>query len=251
LAQPFETRHAEEDGVLSRVPGRRSRAAAVRDLESLLAGATRVRDVTLECVKQVGARHGVDLGGQLRTARRNLYRRLFEHCLADYMLSDREVEDLTHLRAILRLEDADIARIQDRVAQDVYGNAVAMVLDDDEVDDEEKAFLKRLREDLDVSEFHASRMYEEELRRAQQRMLAQTPLDPAFLSPGAEVVELEGGSRTGVVEAIRAVVGESHHAMPDLSWAELTEVRVRIADGEVVQWRVKLRAGVQAAGPDA
>lgn len=250
MAEPFQTRapDADEQGLLSRVTGRRSRAETVRALESLLAEADRVCDVTRGQVTAVGERHGIDLEAQLRTARRNLYRRFLEHCLDDFMLSDLEVEDLNHLKTALHLSDADVDHIQNRVTREVYGCAVETVLEDHLVDDEEKSFLKRLREDLDVSEFHASQIFEEGLRRAQQRSLAGTAIESAFLRPDGEPIELEGSSRVGLNEAIQAVVDLAAERMPGLAWADLSDVRVRISDGRIVQWRVRLTA---AAGQES
>ena len=245
MVEPFQSRQPDPqtEGLLSRVAGRRSRAATVRELESLLAEADRLRDVTSEHVAAVGERHGVDLLAQLRTARRNLYRRFLEHCLEDFMLSDLEVEDLRHLKEVLHLTDTDVAHIQNRVARDVYGCAVETVLEDNAVDEEERAFLKRLRGDLDIPDFHASQLYEDGLRRAQQRALASTTLESAFLQPDGRPLELEGSSRVGLAEAIQAVVDQLEERAPGLAWADVTDVRVRVSDGRVVQWSVRLRAG--------
>jgi len=244
MAEPFKTRTDEPaEGLLSRVTRRNARASAIRELEGLLAEAATVRDVDLEAVSAIGQRHGIELDAQLRTARRNMYLRFLEHCLDDYMLSDREVEDLVHLRGLLHLDDADVDHIQQRVAREVYGKAVEAVLEDHQVDDEEKVFLKRLREDLDVSEFHASQMFEQELRRSQHRRLAGTSIESAFLRREGAGVELEGTSRIGLAEAIRGAVDAAHAALPDLAWADLARVRVRVSDGQIVQWHVTLEAG--------
>lgn len=243
MAEPFKTPEEPQEGLLSRVTRRNARASAVRDLERLLAEAETVRDVALDAVSDIGRRHGIELDAQLRTARRNLYRRFLEHCLQDYMLSELELEDLGYLRDLLHLEDADVAHVQQRVARDVYGKAVEAVLEDHLVDDEEKRFLKRLRGDLDVSEFHASQMFEQEMRRSQQRRLAGTSIESAFLRKEGGGVELAGTSRIGLAEAIRSAVDGASGSFPDLAWADLAGVRVRISDGQIVQWRVTLEAG--------
>ena len=252
MAQPFQNRIAdvEPDGLLARVAGRRARAETVRALESLLAEAERICDVTGDQIAAVGERHGIDLAAQLRTARRNLYRRFLEHCLDDYMLSDVEIADLTHLKEVLHLSDPDVAHIQNRVARDVYGKALESVLEDALVDEEEKAFLKRLRGDLDLSEFHASQMFEDELRRAQQRTLETTAIDAGFLRPDGETVEIEGSSRTGLSEAVQSVVDQALVSLPDLAWADVSQIRVRISDGRISQWRVRMTAGRGALPED-
>jgi len=116
MAQPFELRDAPKDGPLARLFGGRGSGGIVAEIESLLAHAPRVREVSPESVAEVAARHGVDLGVRLRTARRNLYRRFLEHCLTDGALSTDESADLVHLRALLRLENDDVERVHDDVA---------------------------------------------------------------------------------------------------------------------------------------
>lgn len=246
MAEPFQTRGSEsgeDGGFLSKVTGRLARAETVRALESVLAEAERVCDVSGDHIAAVGDRHGIDLAAQLRTARRGLYRRFLEHCLADYMLSDREVEDLKHLKELLHLTDPDVAHLQNLVSRDVYGAALETVLEDHRVDEEERRFLKHLRADLDLSEFHASQMFEEELRRSQQRTLETTEIESAFLTAEGEPIELEGSSRVGFAEAVQSVVDQATESLPGLAWAEVSNVSVRVSDGRITQWRVRLRAG--------
>lgn len=245
MAEPFEPRVTEGDGLLSRVAGRVTRVGAARELETILAEADCVRDVTLENIRTLGERHGIDLGSQLRTLRRNLYRRFLEHCLLDFALSEAEAGDLEHLRILLHLADDDVARIQDQVSREVYGAAVHEVLADHRLDEEEVEFLKRLRENLDLAEYHANRIVEEERRRAQQRLLSQTAIHSSFLAPEGCVIELTGVSREGVQAAIQTAIDEAALALPSLAWAELGELRVQIESGRVVKWAVKLRAGVE------
>lgn len=245
MAEPFEPRAPEQEGLLSRVAGRVTRVGAARELETILAEAQCVRDVALEKIQALGERHGIDLAFQLRTLRCNLYRRFLEHCLLDFSLSESEVADIEHLRTLLHLQDGDVARIQDQVSRQVYGAAVHEVLEDHRLDEEEVQFLKRLRENLDLAEYHAERIVEEERRRSQQRLLSRTAIHSSFLAPEGCVIDLAGVSREGVQAAIQTAIDEASQALPSLAWAELGELRVQIESGRVVKWAVKLRAGVQ------
>lgn len=255
MAEPFEPRVVERDGLLSKVTSRVTRAGAIRELETLLAEAECVRDVTLDSVRTLGERHGVDLVLQLRTLRRNLYRRLLEHCLLDFSLSETEVEDLDHLRRILCLEDHDVAAIQDQVSRQVYGAAVEDVLADHHLDDEEVEFLRKLRSDLDLSAYHANRIVEEGRRRSQARLLAQRGgLRTSFLAPQETVIQLEGVSSRGLEGAVQAAVDQASEAFPKLAWGQVSDVVVQIESGRIVSWKVKVRAGLKPldeAGPPA
>jgi len=248
VAEPFEARSTGGDGLLSRVAGRVTRASAARELETMLAEAECVRDVTLERIRELGERHGIDLELQLRSLRRNLYQRFLEHCLLDYTFSEAEIEDVEHLRKLLCLEDRDVAHIQDQVSRQIYGAAVQEVLEDHRLDEDEVAFLHGLRDNLDLPEVHANRILEEERRRSRQRLLSHAADRSSFLAPDGVVLELEGSSPRGVEGAIEAAVDQASQALPQLAWAELGELKVRIESGRIVEWTVKLRAGIRAGG---
>jgi flavin-binding protein dodecin len=133
----------------------------------------------------------------------------------------------------------------------VYGAAIEEVLQDHKLDEDEEKFLLRLREELGLAEADASRMYEQEARKAQQRLLSSSPDNAGFLATRDGAVELKGASTTGLQEAVQTVVDESCHALPHLSWAELSEVRVRIESGHIAEWQIKLKAGLKAPVADA
>lgn len=243
MAEPFARRPSSGASLAARIVGRRAGRTAVRELEALLARARRVRDVSLDRVQRLSDTHGIDLRERLRTPRRNLYRRFLEHCLLDCTLTEEEADELAHLRKLLYLADADVAHVHDAVSRAVYGAALEDVLDDYKLDEDEERFLQRLRGELGMSEVDASRMYEEESRRAQQRLLSSS-LSRGIVASRQGVVELNGASTVGLQDAIQSVVDSSSHALPHLSWAELSEVRVRIESGRVAEWQIKLKAGL-------
>ena len=189
----------------------------------------------------------MDVSKRLHTPRCNLYRRFFEYCLTDYSLSDGEVAELRHLQRLLNLSDADVARIQDRVARDVYGAAIQQVLDDGRLDEDEAVFLRELRADLALPEFRANQMYEEDARRTQQRVLSRVAPSSSFLAPAGATFEIQGASTGDLDGAIRAAIDEAAHALPELSWAELDRVRVQVESGRVVQCSVRMRIGTTEA----
>jgi flavin-binding protein dodecin len=215
----------------------------VVDVENFLARAARVVDVRPEQIEEIADRHAVDLAESVRTPRRNLYRRLLEHCLADHALSPDESADLSHLRTILKLADEEVRAIHDDVARVFYGRAMDQVLDDYRLDPEEEEFLRRLRSELEIDDELAAQLQEEGAERAKQRFLSRTVThDSVFVSPGETKVELTGRSETTFEDAVRRAIDEAHRAEADLHSAELTEIRVELRDGSVGTWCVKLKA---------
>ncbi len=245
MAEPFQRRSAS-DGALTRMLGRRSKGSLIREIEELLADAGRVSDVSAEQVAGLAENHGHDLSRRLRTPRKNLYRRLLEHCLVDNALSEEENADLAHLRRILRLEEIDAARVHDEVARTVYGSAIDHVLEDHRLDPDEETFLKRLRDELALPEQLAEQLLKEGEARARERYLfrAVSHEGPFMLAAREAVLHPTGTSESTIEDAVQAAVEEAARAVPqlELRWVELNELRAEVEKGRVSKWHVKLRA---------
>ena len=242
MAEPFADRSGGSGGILSRVRGGRKRTFVV-ELETCLARAARVMDVRPEQIEEIAGRHAVDLVESVRTPRRNLYRRLLEHCLADHALSPDESADLSHLRTILKLADEEVQAIHDDVARVFYGRAMDQVLNDYRLDPEEEQFLRRLRSELGINEELAAQLQEEGTGRARQRFLSRTVADDSgFLAPRETKLELTGRSETTLEDAVRHAIDEANRAGARLLSAELTEISVELRDEKVGTWCVKLKA---------
>ena len=170
MAEPFQNKSS---GVLSKVIGGASKRNVIQEIECLLAEADRVREVEPAQVEEVTTRLKVDFGKRLRTPRMHLYRRFLEHCLCDNHLSSDESEDLAHLRSLLQLDDGSARRVHDEVSQDVYGQAVDQVLEDQRLDPEEEAFLQQLRGQLDIPDEVANALLTEGVQRARQRFFSK------------------------------------------------------------------------------
>ncbi len=241
MAEPFEER-PERRGVL----GRRRKSAACHAIETLLARADRVRDVPAEAARDIARNHEVEWPRSLRTPCTRLYRRFFEFCLDDMELSAEERGDLTHLRALLAIDAEDAQRIHEDVVFEVYGRALDDVLVDNRLDPEEQAFLAKLRSELDLPDDAAERLLEQRTEMARQRYLGRTVArsNPLLAARHTEL-ELTGHSASSVEAAIRGAVDEAGRAVPDLSWAELAELRADVREGRIDGWTVKLRAGLR------
>ena len=243
MARPFNRRVAPGNAIFGRLFGPRARTSVIRDIEHLLATADRVSDVAVPDVVEVAKRHGVDLEQRLRTPRLSLYRRFFECCLLDQALSDEEFADLTHLRTLLRLEEADVVRTHDEVTCAVYGKAIDEVLEDQRLDPDEAAFLTRLRSELGLSDEVADRLYEEGGERARRRFLDRAVTRDDFLLSARDIsLDLSGGSDSSLEEAIRSTVDEASRAVPGLRWVEIDRIGGDVQDGKVERWHIKLKA---------
>jgi flavin-binding protein dodecin len=245
MAEPYKSRPVKSDSLAARLGAGRKRNA-IREIENLLARARRVSGVPAEDVASVASVYELDLERQLRAPVQSLYRRYLDHCLADRALSEHETAELVHLRTILQLGDADVAKLHDDVAQAVYGDAIDQVLDDHRLSSEEEAFLERLREDLQLAEPVASDMLERGTRRARHDYIAKTvAYDGGVLASDAATLELTGQSEETMEAAVNAAIEEACRAVPELRWIEVSDVRAEIEDGRVKRWHVKVKASLR------
>lgn len=241
VANPFVEKTTV--GAFSRLLGS---GRAVAEIEALLAGATRLCEVSPEDVDQIAKRNGIDLDRRLAGPRRSLYRRFLEHCLVDCALSPEENVDLAHLQRLLRLDVADSARIQDETAQAVYGRAVADVLRDQQLDPEERSFLERISTDLSLTPQITAQIYEKGAAQSRERYLMRAHTHAsALLASRTAKLELPGSSEKSLEDAIRAALAEAAHALPELASARLSEIRADVREGHVVRWHVVLESELE------
>ena len=243
VAEPFKapspSRLARIAG-LGRLGGGRKRAF-LSDVETLLAEAERVTTIDLSRVEEIALGRGIDLSRELSTPRRSLYRRFLEYCLNDHALSSDESEDLAHLGKLLSLEKGDVAAIHEDVARAIYGDALAVVLEDYRLDPEEEAFLAQLRQGVGLCEDEAAELERTGRESARARYVNRAAVHSGSVvaQKGAEI-ELDGQSEAGLQQAIENAIDRACETLPDLKSAALKDLHVEIHEGTPVRWRVKL-----------
>ena len=146
--QPFSELPLQEGTLLQRLLGRRLRENAWIEVNNLLASAESVRDVRPEQVAWVSAKYNMPFRGELCGRLERLYRDYLLYCLADRRLSPEELNDLAHLKRILRLTDRAMAGIHESVARQVYEQSVDEALSDGRIDAAEREFLNALQQHL-------------------------------------------------------------------------------------------------------
>jgi flavin-binding protein dodecin len=218
-------------------------SGCIREIEDLLARAERVRDVSAAQAAEIAVRNGVELGRRHHTARRALYRRFLEHCLADQSVSAEEAAELAHLRELLQLDESDAIQIHELAVLAIYGSALDRVLKDHRLEPEEEAFLERLRHDLAIAPEAAARLYRDAEARARRRFLdTKVVQESGIVATRGLTLELAGVSEKSIEDAVRSALDEALRAFPRIERAELSEIAAEIGAGGVARWRVTLRA---------
>ena len=242
MAEPFRAVPARS-GIGRALHSRR--AITFEQIENLLAQCACVRDVSPDDLVSVCGAQGVALEHKYVSERKHLYRRYLAYCLEDKALSREESADLLHLRTLLHLDDDDVLAVNDEVAREVYGKAIDEVLADLEIDTEEEAFLRRLRDELHVSEVVAESLVTRGQRRAREKALkrASSP-DPDFAISRLPAGDFTGRSDSTFEAAVVDAIKTAQTAMPRLHWFEVSQIRGYIGEGKPRGWHVTVRCGM-------
>jgi flavin-binding protein dodecin len=244
MAEPFE--QVDEAGAgISGILNRGS--VTLAQIESLLAQAACVRDVTPDVIAKLCSERGVNLHRRLTRGRRQLYRRYLEHCFEDRTLSEQESAELRHLRELLHLDASDVAPIHEEVAIAVYGEAVEEVLADFQLDNEEAAFLRKLREDLSLSDDKAEQIYSLGASEAHDRAMSRaTSGDEEMAKRRVPAGEFTGRSNDTLEAAIADALAKAAVAVPRLHWFEVLQIAGYVDGGRPSHWHVTVQGGIKS-----
>jgi flavin-binding protein dodecin len=147
---------------------------------------------------------------------------------------------------VLQLSPTDVSVVHDEVAVEVYGEAVDEVLEDFRLDDNEAAFLQRLREDLNLPEERAERIFNRGAEVARDRALSQaTSRDPYFVKRREPAGQFVGRSTRSLEEAIDDALSKAAIAIPNLHWFEVTDLSGYVEQGRSSSWHVTVQAGIE------
>lgn len=249
MALPFEERSIS-GGRLGGFGSGRKKREFLAELESELARAEQISEVSPEAISELIRAKDIDFEADLHRPRCDLYRRFLTHCFADWALSEDEHRDLEHLRLLLGLSADEAAQIHQEVSRAVYGNAVDQVLDDYRLDPEERSFLETLRAQVGVSGETAGAIEKERRGVARQRFLEQSIVHGSGLVANQLTeVEFQGHSEESLEDAISQAAAVASEVAQEVRSAEVRSIRVALDGASVSRWDVTLRATVQLESP--
>ncbi len=225
---------------------RSKRAVTFEEIEDLFATSGSVREVSHTAVADLCKAHEIDLAHKFASDRKHLYRRYLAYCLEDKALSDEEYAELKHLRTLLYLRESDVAPVHDEVAREVYGKAIQEVLADLEIYAEEEAFLRRLQDELHVSEKDATDLRNRGQIRARDLALSRASApDDDFSAHRVASGEFTGRSEDSFEAAVADALQKALIAIPRLHWFEVVQMAGYVGDGKPKGWHVTVRCGIQ------
>ena len=159
-ATPFENQALPGRTFFEWLLRKRPSRAALAEVNNLLAQATTIRTVSPEAMDDIAVRYQIPIARKFRPELEGMYRRYLEWCLRDRHLSEDEVQDLQHLKVIVGLTDQDVSRINDEIARDVFRQTAEEAVADGQLTEQERAFLDRLQQNLNLDPQTARRIYE-------------------------------------------------------------------------------------------
>jgi hypothetical protein len=174
----------KDQGFFERLFGKQPKENAFIEVNNLLSDKS-LQAVTIEDVQNILSKYKVCLYSAEQSRLGSLYSDYLRHCLTDKMLTEDEVDELAHLKAVLHLNDQTISHIHNQLASEIYKTEFDKVISNGRLDDQEKSFLAKLQKDLKLSDNLA-----DTIRRESSSKLVNTFLNNSIsdqrLSPDEE-----------------------------------------------------------------
>ncbi|PIO48174.1 MAG: hypothetical protein CMR00_06115 [[Chlorobium] sp. 445] len=161
MTQVFKVKPLEERTFFQKLFGKHPPENALIELNNLLASKP-ILEISFEELSQSLAKYKkLNRVEEFRSEIMQLYKRYLEHCLQDKAFSEKDIEELQHLKKLLNLSDREIEILHENVVSEIYRESLKQALTDNRLDEQEHAFLEKLQQDLLLPKRIAERIYAE------------------------------------------------------------------------------------------
>src|SRR5688572_2450893 len=117
---------------------------AIIELNNLLATHV-IMDIKPEQVTGIARKYKINLSREFERNIDEFYAAYLNHCLTDKALSDSEIEELKHLKAILGLNDAKVNLIHEKLTGIIYKQSIEEIIKDGRMNKSEADFISKLQ----------------------------------------------------------------------------------------------------------
>jgi len=149
------------------------------ELNNLLASKP-LMEITPEDVAEIAGRYKVDLYKECKEHLNCMYAIALTEALKDHEITDEELWELSHLKSLLYLKDADIEDLHHTIAGDLYKKHLEKALSDRRYSPEEQQTLEALRNSLKLSEPLAAKISEDARKIMVDNFLRSSVSDQRF-----------------------------------------------------------------------
>ena len=124
-----------------------------------------LKEIKLEEVAEISARYKVDLHDKFADRLKELYQRYMRKCFEDNVLNDEEVEELTHLRHLLCLQDYEVGQLHDNLGSEIYKKSYEEAIKEGTLEKSKEDFLDKLKSNLRLPDRIAEKISSESRNR--------------------------------------------------------------------------------------
>jgi tellurite resistance protein len=259
---PFENRGQAKRGLLARLTGRPTNAAAAQDVERLLAE-TGWGNITAADVSAILKRH------KLTTATANaellwLFTRAVAHAAADGALTSEEQLALAGLQSAFDISRSDADSALQEAARAIYRQTFISAIEDGIITDDERARLLRIPGSLGLPPDVAERLYKEEATHAVRLYFNNAVADRRFsakeeerlnqIGSGLGIDIAFGANTDGLLDKFRTLAKIEDGQIPEVQAPVLLqrgEVCYFVADGVTHKELRTVTKRINYAGPTA
>jgi hypothetical protein len=162
-------------GLIARLLGRKPRDNAFLEIRNLIATRA-IRDLDPDEVARVLASYGIE-PEEAQPQLRKIYALVLRNVIRDNLVTDEELEELSHLRHVLGFSDADVRDIERELLEDAYRTQTRLAVGDSLLTEDEKVRLHDLAARLRIPEETAKAIRAEEVAIVFDRVFNATIVD--------------------------------------------------------------------------
>lgn len=155
----YTKKNLKKPTFFQKVLGKKLKENALTEVNNLLAEKP-LQTIQVDDIQAIANRYGVNFKIDYDHDLANFYQAYLTSCLKDKYLSEEEIKDLKHLKYILGLTDADVDDIHQNLAGTIYKKEVEKIIQDGELDEEERYFIEKLQNDLKLPPEVADKIYQ-------------------------------------------------------------------------------------------
>lgn len=159
---------------------------------------TSITEISFDTIREIAAKHKVELTDKNKGFRLALVTDYLKHCLNDKHLDEAEITALKHLRGILLLNESDTKVLLQNEAERIYQESLSNIVEHGSMNEQEKQHLESIKTNLLLPEEIATNIYEKTTTEYLQKFLDGIIADER-LSPDEEKELNEIAGRLGAV----------------------------------------------------
>lgn len=180
----FKTATLTERSFLQKLFNQQPLENAVKEVNNLLASKPILQTSPVD-IEEIERKYKVNIEEEFKLNTEEFYAVYLNYRLNDKSLSDDEINELKHLKTILRLNDKSIENLHSRIGEIIYKQSFEEVISDGRLTEKEETFLNKLENELRLPKELAKKISNETRYNYMSNYVAQIVADQR-LSPEEE-----------------------------------------------------------------